>query len=154
MQRTKHYHFVGRNQLGHTLRGELDAINKTLATICLHQQGITVKKLYQKPGVIKQYFYPKRLITRDTIAFTQQLSTLLRAKVPLIQALELLNHQFASSRLKPITQAIYYDVKTGLSLAQSLKKHPSHFHRNQFPPEVIAKIYYLFFAQLKPSPFY
>lgn len=70
--------------------------------------------------------FTKKVSVKDKILFTRQLSTLLKAGVPLLQALELLTEQL-EGQLRTITVAIKDNVKEGISLADALNKYPKIF---------------------------
>lgn len=99
-----------------------------------------------KEQLIKQQVYPtsissaqqesripwwKRLFAgsvtvKDKILFTKQLAVLLKAGVPLLQALELLMDYF-EGQFHSMLSIIKDDVKEGRSLAESLAKYPKTF---------------------------
>ncbi len=73
----------------------------------------------------------KRLLQRgislkDKILFTKQLAVLLKAGVPLLQALELLIEQF-KGRLHSVLVTIKDEVRGGISLADAMQKYPRAF---------------------------
>lgn len=63
---------------------------------------------------------------KDKVLFTKQLTVLLRAGVPLLQAIELLVEQF-SGRFRQMLVAIKDDLQQGSSLANGLAKYPKTF---------------------------
>jgi len=73
------------------------------------------KKLFEAPITVK-----------DKILFTRQLAVLLKAGIPLVQALELLTEQF-KGRFHSILITIKDDIKGGESFATALKKYPKIF---------------------------
>lgn len=68
----------------------------------------------------------------DISLVTRQLATLLRASVPLTESLEAIGEQLASDKkrqkLGTIISEIKRSVNEGLSLAESLAKHPKEFN--------------------------
>jgi general secretion pathway protein F len=73
---------------------------------------------------------PKRVSGKDLVDFTQQLSTLLEAGVPLDRALAILEELTTHSRLREITGDILRSVRGGSSLSDALAKHhPRPFSR-------------------------
>ncbi len=63
---------------------------------------------------------------KQKIYFTNQLIVLLKAGIPLLQALELLTDQFSGS-LRQMLIAIKDDVKQGTSFAQAIAQYPKSF---------------------------
>lgn len=76
-------------------------------------------------GTIKAWFGP-RVSLRDKIFFTKQLSVLLKAGVPLLEALELLIEQ-TEGGLRSIIVPLKDGIKEGQSLADGLSRYPKIF---------------------------
>jgi general secretion pathway protein F len=73
---------------------------------------------------------PRRVPARDLLTFTQQLSTLLDAGIPLDRALTILADLSVSDRLRVIVQDVAQSVRTGSTLADALSRHhPRPFSR-------------------------
>lgn len=64
---------------------------------------------------------------RDVLFFTQELSTLLNASVPVDRALSITTELTERSSFKQLVQDILRVLKGGKSLADSLATHPEHF---------------------------
>ncbi|MFH1091969.1 MAG: type II secretion system F family protein, partial [Pseudomonadota bacterium] len=65
--------------------------------------------------------------TRDIIIFTKQLSTMIRAGVPILRMFQILGEQTENRRLKKTIEAISGTVKEGASLYNAFNKHPKVF---------------------------
>jgi type IV pilus assembly protein PilC len=65
--------------------------------------------------------------TRDVVIFTRQFSTMINAGLPLVQALDILAQQTENKDLAAITKQVVYDVESGHTLADALRKHPKGF---------------------------
>lgn len=63
----------------------------------------------------------------DIAVFTDQLSTMLNAGVPLLASLEAIYEQMSNPGFKKIIGQVIKDVNGGLSLSQALQKHPKYF---------------------------
>lgn len=70
--------------------------------------------------------FASRVSLKDKIFFTKQLAVLLKAGVPLLEALELLIEQSEKS-LRPIVISLRDGVKEGRSLADGLAQYPKVF---------------------------
>jgi general secretion pathway protein F len=71
-----------------------------------------------------------RVASRDLLAFTQQLATLLDAGLPLERALVIQGELAGSARLRQIVQEVAQGVRTGSTLADALGRHqPRPFSR-------------------------
>jgi type IV pilus assembly protein PilC len=61
------------------------------------------------------------------VIFTRQFSTMINAGLPLVQALDILAKQSENKALKDVTRAVVFDVESGHTVADALKKHPKAF---------------------------
>src|SRR6266540_152200 len=65
--------------------------------------------------------------TRDVVVFTRQFATMINAGLPLVQALDILAQQTENKILADTTRQVVYDVESGNTLADALRKHPKAF---------------------------
>jgi type IV pilus assembly protein PilC len=65
----------------------------------------------------------RRVRTRDFLEFCQELATLLKAGMPLVQSLDLLRRDIADAALKPIVDNVYERVKAGAQLSDAFEEH-------------------------------
>jgi type IV pilus assembly protein PilC len=76
----------------------------------------------------KQSFRRGRRITRKDLAlFTRQLSTMLKAGVPLMQSFDIVGRGHANPSMARLMNDIKMDVETGTSLNQAFRKYPLYF---------------------------
>jgi type IV pilus assembly protein PilC len=87
---------------------------------------ITVEKGASDRGIHKLL---NRVRTKDRVLFARQLSTLINAGLPLVQALRSVNDQTTSKPLRIIISQVIADVEGGQSLSNSLAKHPETFNQ-------------------------
>jgi type IV pilus assembly protein PilC len=64
---------------------------------------------------------------RDIVIFTRQFSTMINAGLPLVQALDILAQQSENPALKDVTRQVVFDVESGNTLADAMRKHPKAF---------------------------
>ena len=83
----------------------------------------TNQKTHQKPSV----GFLSRIRSQEIVDFTRQVATLIAARLPLAQALEILAQQNQNTKLKNIIEDILEHVKSGDSLAISLQRHSGVF---------------------------
>ena len=124
------YSYEAFTKEGKKVKGIMDASSKTAVREQLtHQQLYTISIILSteesRMGVLQ------RLLTRgvslkEKILFTKQLAILLKAGVPLLQAIELLVEQF-EGRLHSILITIKDEVKGGISLADAMQRYPKAF---------------------------
>ncbi len=64
---------------------------------------------------------------RDIVIFTRQFSTMINSGLPLVQALDILATQSENPALKDVTRQVVFDVESGNTVADALRKHPKAF---------------------------
>ncbi len=114
----------GKDSKGQTVKGEMASKSVDLIKAQLRRQGITPTKVKkQKP--IKG---GKNKITAGDIAiFARQLTTMMAAGVPLVQAFEIVANGLDNKAMAQVVGQIKADVEGGSSLTVALKNHPDHF---------------------------
>ena len=117
---------------GKKVSGYLDAPSSVFAKEQLVRQGLfpTQITLATEEARIPWYkrIFTRSVSTKDKINLTRQLAVLLKAGIPLLQAVELLSDQFTGS-LHSMLIAIRDDLKEGSSFANALNKYPHVFDK-------------------------
>ena len=116
------FDWEGKDKNGKLVRGEMRAGGEAMLNASLRRQGILVTK------VKKRRVSGGRAIKQKDIAiFTRQLSTMMRAGVPLIQSFDIVARGSANPRMTRMLNDIRSDVETGTSLSSAFRKHPLYF---------------------------
>lgn len=116
------YSWEGLDKNNKTMRGDLRAASETVVTTTLRRQGIRVikvKRLSLRGG--------GRIKERDITFFTRQLSTMMRAGVPLLQSFDIVARGHSNPRVSRMLLDIKSQVETGSSLSQAFRRHPMQF---------------------------
>lgn len=69
----------------------------------------------------------EKVHVKHIAVFCRQFSTMLNAGVTIVGCLDILRQQTQNKRLRSVTDELYEGVQKGLTLSQSLKKHPDVF---------------------------
>lgn len=129
------YEYKGLNRAGKSVKGMLDAENQSALKQALKAKGIFVTEYNvgkagqgaAKDGEVDL----KRLLQfvglRDIALVTRQLSSLLRAGIPLVEAMSALTEQSDKDELKRVLSDVKQQVNEGSSLAAAMSQHPKHF---------------------------
>ncbi len=116
------YEWEGKDRNGRIVRGEMRAGGEAVVNASLRRQGILITKIKKRRTTggraIKQ---------KDIAIFTRQLSTMMKAGVPLIQAFDIVARGSANPKLTKLLTDIRGDVETGTSLSAAFRKHPLYF---------------------------
>ncbi|WP_338470402.1 type II secretion system F family protein [Niallia sp. XMNu-256] len=121
------------SRTGKEVKGKLDVISKAEAMEVLKSKGLYISEITKK----KETFLTKDLdITigkpvksQDFVMFCRQLATLLNAGTPIADSIRLLTDQVSSKALKKALNAIYQDIRSGLSFSEACKKFPKIFDK-------------------------
>jgi len=116
------YLWQAQDRKGQALRGQLRAVSETAAKAQLRKQGmraITLKK--QGAG------WGTTIKPKEIALFTRQLSTMMKAGIPLLQAFDIVGQGSTNASLARLVSTIRTDVETGTSLSAAFKRHPLYF---------------------------
>ncbi len=123
------FHFRAVASDGQIRTGAIHAESERLVAFELRRQGLTpvyVGKEEKKPLDIKLPGFSGGR-KRDVLFFTQELSTLLSAGVPLDRALSITAELNERASFRTLVQNILRTLKGGRTLADSLSAHSAHF---------------------------
>ena len=116
------FEWEGKDRTGKLVRGELRAGGEAAVSASMRRQGIMVTKVKKRRvsggSSIKQ---------KDIAVFTRQLSTMMKAGVPLLQAFDIVARGSTNPRMTRLLNEIRGDVETGTSLSSAFRKHPQYF---------------------------
>ena len=126
------FKYKARDRAGKAMDGRLEAPTLQLAGDQLHRLGylpVSIEKLEGTPlfniSDIMDRFKKVRL--EDLIVFSQQLSTLYKAGLPLLTGLSNLKDQTENKKFQNVLNEVSIDVEAGNPLFASMAKHPSVF---------------------------
>lgn len=112
--------YRGKNQSGELKNGEIRASNRLSAKKELLKQGILPQQISKKRTW-------RRISTQDILLMYRQLTTLIRAGLPLNQSLELIASDQSNQDFSQLIKEIKQALESGLPLSDALRKHPKHF---------------------------
>ena len=126
------YQYTARNpQTGQQIKATVEADGEAAAAKLITTQGLVPTDIRLQgtgaSGVLGKL--GGHVSTKDRVLFSRQLSTLINAGLPLLQALRSVNQQTVSKPLKVVLTQIIGDVEGGSSLSASMAKHPRVFNQ-------------------------
>jgi type IV pilus assembly protein PilC len=117
--------YTARSTTGELKSATIDAPNRDEVIKQLKQQRLNVVKIDEGSATKKKR--GGRIKMRDIVIFTRQFSTMINAGLPLVQALDILATQSENPALKDVTRQVVFDVESGNTVADALRKHPAAF---------------------------
>lgn len=123
------FQYTAKTNEGKPAKGLVEAETEGAAAKLLMAQGLTPLEIHPKgQGNSILSRFKNRISTKDKIIFTRQLSTLINAGLPLTQSLRTVTEQTSSKALAVVINQVVSSVEGGVSLADSLAKHPNVFN--------------------------
>ena len=117
------FEWEGKDRNGKMVRGETRAMGENQVQASLRRQGILPTKIKKK-----RMSGGKKITPKDLAIFTRQLSTMMKAGVPLLQAFDIVGRGNANASVARLLNDIRTDVETGTSLNAAFRKYPLYFN--------------------------
>src|SRR5262245_42192356 len=115
--------YTARDAKGELKSATVDATSREEAINQLKKQRLNVIKIDEAAKKKKG----GKVSMRDIVIFTRQFSTMINSGLPLVQAMSILAEQSESQNLRDITKQVVFDVESGNTVADALRKHPTAF---------------------------
>jgi type IV pilus assembly protein PilC len=117
---------------GEIVEGVYTADTETRLRHELEEKGLFVLSLQPKnaiAGMAIRLPQRHRVNTREFLVFNQELATLLKAGMPLVQSLDLLKRRVTSPIFKAVLEDVHEKVRSGTSLSDAFMAHGDLFPR-------------------------
>jgi general secretion pathway protein F len=117
---------------GKQQKGMVEAENQKAARGKLKKQGLMVTEIFEKTAAKPNAsgglpFFGGRVSAREVTLMTRQLASLIKANVPLVEALNALVDQTEDQKLKVVLAQVRQEVNEGTSLSKASANHPKVF---------------------------
>lgn len=120
------WRWTGKNGKGENVDGEIVAVQRGEVERELAKQGIIVKSIRRKSSL---FGGTGRIKPRDVMLFSRQMSTMIRAGVPVLQAFNVVTESLKNPAMRNLVQKLADEVAAGASFSDALRQHPRHFDR-------------------------
>src|SRR5438034_6201304 len=122
------FQYTARTLKGDLVNDKIDLPTRDDVIAHLRKNRMVVVQVRAAPKEFKLNFkFGGGVKTRDVVVFTRQFATMINAGLPLVQALDILAQQTENKILADTTRQVVYDVESGQTLADALRKHPKAF---------------------------
>jgi type IV pilus assembly protein PilC len=123
------YVFKAIDLAGGKARGEVEADSKQAVSDQLKQRGLIVLDIADKHSSKEiELGFLKSVKATELAIFARQLSTMISSGMSILRALYVLEEQTESKFLTETIVAVRKDVEAGLSLSDSMARHPKVFN--------------------------
>lgn len=128
------YEYKGRNKRGDVMQGTVEAPNAEGVVNWMTSTGIApihvqLKEdpLKDQPGWIRALQGAKKLNDTDLLMLTRQMATLMRAGVPMIQAVNGLKTSSRNPSMTKLLRSLHSSLDKGSELSAAMSRHPDFF---------------------------
>jgi MSHA biogenesis protein MshG len=128
------FQYKGRNQRGEAVRGHLEAVSPDAVALQLMNSGVIpidigVAQVREDvfAALKARLAASTRITLTDLSLFSRQMYTLLKAGVPIMQALRGLRDSTQNPALAKVIIGIGESLDTGLDLTSAMRRHPQVF---------------------------
>jgi type IV pilus assembly protein PilC len=123
------YAFKAIDLTGVKAAGEVEADSKQAVSDQLKQRGLIVLDIADKHGSRKiELGFTKSVKAAELAIFSRQLATMITSGMSILRSLYVLEEQTEGDFLKETIVAVRKDVEAGLSLSDSMARHPKVFN--------------------------
>ncbi len=138
--------YISRDTKGERVTAVADAPSRQQLLGQLKERGLTVVEVRQVGEVspeakarhtaaLKPRWYVRAVSTGELSVFWRELSTMVNAGLPVVEALESITEELEHAKMRRVLTDVISNMWEGFSLSQSISKHPS-----VFSPMVVALI--------------
>ncbi|MDO4369385.1 MAG: type II secretion system F family protein [bacterium] len=128
----KKYKYVIQNAKGKKVNGFLDAYTKKEVASYLQNEGYSVLKVEEQNSILSMELGNRKLSYAELAFLLTQLSTYLKAGIPLIDSIRILEKQSVKPEKKRVYSNIIYELSKGESFSNALTAQGT-----VFPPLLI-----------------
>lgn len=132
------YQYKAKDMSGRIIQGIYEAPEKKNVVDMIRQKSfylLELKELQDKKDIKEMDMFAK-VSVKDLTIFCKQFASILKAGVPLIQALQMLGEQTENPVLRNIIIKVSSDIQKGSSLSTAMGAHSKHF-----PPILIHMVH-------------
>jgi len=128
------FKYAARDARGNNLTGQVEAANQSEAITQLRARNLIVSKIGPAGWLASIPFFgagqPRaRARTEDVVVFTRQMSTMISAGIPLLEALTIMTEQIEHPGFKHVIGRIVDRVRGGGDFSEALSQYPRIFTR-------------------------
>lgn len=128
------YNWHGKDRHGNRQRGHMVASNPAQVRLTLHHQGINATRVIPtralpRDGRQLMSGSGRRISAQDLHLLTQQTASMIKAGLPLLQALTIVASGTENQRVRQLLLALHEKIASGGNFSDALAEHPQYFDR-------------------------
>ncbi len=118
-----------KDSKGEILKTHLEAPNMQELATRLSDKGFYLVKATEIKKKSNLLLFGGSVSSKEMMIFTTQLSTLVGAAIPLVEAVGIMADQTTNPYFKNVLESVGRDLQSGVSFSTSIRKHPKVFNR-------------------------
>ena len=129
------FEYKGRNKRGEIMRGVVESPSPQAVAAWMTEAGIAPvhiklqsEELDDQPEWLRTLQGIGAFTPRDLLLFTRQMGTMVKAGVPIMQALSGIQKSTANKALAKVLRDVRADLERGLELSTAMSHHPKFFN--------------------------
>jgi len=121
--------YEAKERTGRRTKGKIDSSSKALAIAQLKKEGLIVSSIAEeKKSILDMEIHLMRPVKfQHIVIFLRQFATLLRAGVPIVDAIHIISLQSESKVFRKILAEVEEDIRKGIQLSEACAKHKKVF---------------------------
>jgi general secretion pathway protein F len=126
------FRYKAVNAHGSFSEGQIDAVDTRVAAFQLQHMGlipVSIEEPFARRARASSKLTLRRISRKDILFFTEELSTLVQAGLPLDRSLTITAELASKPGLQSVINDVLKQIKGGKSLAEALAAHPKQFSR-------------------------
>lgn len=127
----KKYRYKVKDQKGKVIQDTFEAINETQVSTFLNSEGykiVSISEVKQTKGNIEiDLFNTNKMKNKDLSFFLTQLSTYIKAGIPLLEAMIILEKQTKNKKHKKVFKKIIFELNSGIGFSEALARQSGVF---------------------------
>ena len=123
------YKYVATDPSGSTMRGVVSAASAVRARNDLMGRQLLVVNLRERKSFAQIEVTTKKLKPVDLMVFSRQMSSFLRAGIPILDALEMLTDDASNKQLQQVLVEVADALRAGTTFADAVAEHSEMFPR-------------------------
>jgi len=116
------FEWEAKDRKGKAFKGEQRAESQAEVSASLRKQGLTIVKLKKRKAP-----RGRKITEKDVAYFTRQLSTMLKAGIPLLQSIDIVARGHSNPNFTQLLGEIRFDIESGSSMAMAFRRQPKYF---------------------------
>ncbi len=109
---------------GNAATGVIKAVSTNAAALALGRQDIQPVNLVEKKSVLQFELTKKKVKKKELMFFSRQLAVFVKAGVPILEALEVINDEISDKRFHRVVDEMIEALQAGDTFSSAAASHP------------------------------